>query len=117
MKVLIVEDNADLGRLLQLEMEDAGHIAHLTRDIAQAVEAVRGAKFDVVISDLSLPDGDGRTLARELRQSHPDLPLIAVSGYASAVDVALCHDAGFTAHVDKFGGAGALLEEINRLKK
>ncbi len=98
--VLVVEDHDPsriaLARLLasrKLEVWQAAS-AQAARDLAEA------HRFDLVISDLGLPDGSGRDLMKELRVRH-GCRGIALSGYGSATDVAESEAAGFLAHLIK----------------
>jgi CheY-like chemotaxis protein len=67
-----------------------------------------------VISDLGLPDGDGRTLMRELRDRY-GLTGIAFSGYGTEEDRRESQEAGFAAHLTKPVTLDALLTEIRRV--
>ena len=77
-----------------------GHLVAVTHDVRSAMEAGVRNKFDLLISDLGLPDGNGLELMRELRNSH-QLPGIALSGYGMESDVTAAKEAGFTEHLTK----------------
>ena len=98
--ILVVEDHADSAALLERLLTRMGHavaVASCVRE-AEALAAVR--RFDVVISDMGLPDGDGCNLFRAVRAMYP-VRGIAVTGYGADDDVAACHRAGFDAHLVK----------------
>jgi CheY-like chemotaxis protein len=69
--------------------------------LAEARLRVQQATFDLVISDLGLPDGDGHQLMGELREKQPDLVGIALSGYGAEEDRVRSEAAGFAAHLTK----------------
>jgi CheY-like chemotaxis protein len=82
-KVLLVEDNPDVAEVSALMLEQAGYAPRRVADADQALQALENEDFDLVISDIVMPGRyDGLTLARLLRETKPDLPVILVSGYA-----------------------------------
>jgi hypothetical protein len=96
----VVEDHADSAAMLERLLTRMGHAvatAACARD-AEALAAVR--RFDIVISDVGLPDGDGCTLFRSVSAMYP-VKGIAVTGFGAADDVEACRRAGFNAHLVK----------------
>jgi CheY-like chemotaxis protein len=76
---------------------------HRVRDvnsIASALEAASGEKFDLVISDLGLPDGSGLDLMRELRDRY-NLKGICLTGFGMDADISRSAEAGFHHHLTK----------------
>ena len=82
--------------------------------VADALSMARQERFDLVISDLGLPDRSGLDLMRELK-SDGAIPAIALSGYALDDDVAKCLEAGFSEHITKPVNFQSLLNAISRL--
>jgi CheY-like chemotaxis protein len=68
--------------------------------VASALEALEAEPFDLLISDLRLPDGSGLELMRQLRCRHP-IKGIAMSGYGMSEDVKRSLEAGIMAHLVK----------------
>lgn len=68
-RILITEDDAALGRGLTLALADAQTEVVLARDCAEARAALAGARFDLTVFDVGLPDGSGLDLLTELRQA------------------------------------------------
>jgi PAS domain S-box-containing protein len=97
LNLLVVEDNKDVLRYLKLVLEMQGHQVSTAVDLASAREALIGA-FDLLISDIELPDGSGLDLMRELRGRKPGL---AISGFGSPEDIRLSLEAGFLQHLTK----------------
>jgi len=99
-RVLLVEDHDDTrrvtGRLLRL----LGCCVAEARDMAEARRALAGGRFDLLVCDIRLPDGDGRTVMREAK-NHGLIAGIAVSGEAGPSAVEQSIDAGFAAHLVK----------------
>ena len=67
MRVLVVEDDAGIAQGLKLHLRQLGWAADLAADLGQAWAALSTEPFDVVLLDLTLPDGDGSSLLRKLR--------------------------------------------------
>jgi PAS domain S-box-containing protein len=113
LRLLLVEDHADtaktLARLLRLDGLDV-RCAHT---VAGAVELAGSEPFDVVVSDLGLPDGSGHDLMRRLRRDRA-VPGIAMSGYGMEDDLRQSRDAGFAEHLVKPVNLPQLREAIRR---
>ena len=76
------------------------HKVTAAASLAEARELARGKDFDLLISDLGLPDGDGTELMEEMRKSR-EVKGIALSGYGTNEDLASSRKAGFVAHLVK----------------
>ncbi len=82
-KVLVVEDNPDVAEVSALMLEQAGYVTRRVADAEAALQALENDHFDLVVSDIVMPGRyDGLALARMLRETRPDLPVLLVSGYA-----------------------------------
>ena len=100
LRLLLVEDHdSTLRALVRLLQRDGHHVTAAT-SIASALTAAAQATFDLVISDLGLPDGRGTQLMENLRSSY-GLRGIALSGYGMQEDITRSQDAGFVAHLVK----------------
>lgn len=83
--VLVVEDEALVRWVLTEHLRDAGLAVVEASDATEALRAVDRTPIDVVVTDVRMPgDIDGLELARSLRVSRPDLPVILTSGYPGA---------------------------------
>jgi CheY-like chemotaxis protein len=100
-RVLIVEDNVDLGEMIQDLLAVAGHRVDWVTSGLEAVEAVRRASPEVVICDIGLPGMDGYQVARALRAQGCGAYLVALTGYAQASDRKRAEEAGFDLHLAK----------------
>jgi DNA-binding NtrC family response regulator len=88
-KILVVEDDESLRRVMQVQLEKAGHKTAVAGDVRQAVEILDRQAQDVVISDLNLPGASGLELLKRIRAEHPETVTIIVTAYgtvATAVD-------------------------------
>lgn len=102
LNVLLVEDNQDTLRYLASVLRRRGHDVVTADTIAGARAAVDRADwpFDLLISDIELPDGNGLELMRWLRDQSP-LRAIAMSGFGAEEDLQLSRSAGFLEHLIK----------------
>jgi len=100
LRLLLVEDHeATLQVLLRLLARE-GHQVTAAHSVSGALAAAEGGQFDLVISDLGLPDGTGTELMKKLSATY-GLRGIALSGYGMEEDLARSREAGFFAHLIK----------------
>src|SRR6266446_6724223 len=99
-RVLLVDDHYDTCIGMKRMLERHGYEITVAHSAEQAVEKVRIEDFDLLISDIGLPDRSGYELMREVRVNK-DLPGIALSGFGSEQDVKQAREAGFAEHLTK----------------
>ena len=109
LRVFIVENHPDTVFGLRMYLDVLGHEAHVAHDMKTALKMAREIEFDVLLSDISLPDGDGWELMRRLSAERP-ITGIAMSGYGMQSDIAKSKAAGFIKHLIK----PMLPEELER---
>ncbi|TDU69306.1 PAS domain S-box-containing protein [Prosthecobacter fusiformis] len=100
LRILLVEDHKDTRASMELLLRRAGHVVTAADCAAMALEIAEAHTFDLVISDLGLPDLSGMELMSQLRDQH-GLRGIAVSGYGMEEDILRSKDAGFVYHLTK----------------
>ena len=113
-EILLVEDHEDTARALRRMLENAGYQVGYASTLASARDLAAKRHFQLVISDLGLPDGSGLDLMGELGHSG-QLRGIALSGFGSESDVAAAKAAGFAAHFTKPVDWERLRHTIHRL--
>jgi CheY-like chemotaxis protein len=99
-EVLLVEDHEMTARVMSRLLRQAGYQVTVAADVETAKRMTDERRFDVVISDLGLPDGTGLDVMKHLRARH-GIPAIAVSGYGMEEDVRQTREAGFSEHLVK----------------
>jgi PAS domain S-box-containing protein len=112
-EILVVEDEPDLADALIAVLESEGYRARAV-STASAALAVDLERVGIVISDLGLPDLDGRLLIEQLKAKR-HLKAIALSGYGTEADVQSSQAAGFDLHLTKPVEMEALLGAIDRV--
>jgi hypothetical protein len=100
-RVLIVDDEPDARALMGTVLEQCGADVATVASSAAALEALRSAHFDVLLSDISMPEEDGYQLIRKVRAVQPEIPAAAVTAFARAEDREAALAAGFQLHVAK----------------
>ena len=78
--ILIVDNDPELAKVLAFRLSNAGHLCVTANSAAQALAAWQERSFDLVISDLNMPNGDGIDLAESLRRSEA-VPIIFITGF------------------------------------
>jgi PAS domain S-box-containing protein len=111
--ILIVEDHRETNLVMQMFLERQGYRVSSARTVTDALELATATNFDVVISDISLPDGTGLDLMRTLRAVKPVVG-IALSGFGMETDIQRSLEAGFVEHLVKPVGVRALQAAIDR---
>jgi PAS domain S-box-containing protein len=101
LRILLVEDHGDTSETIVSVLELEGHHVETAGDVQTALNAASRETFDVLVSDLGLPDASGLDLMRRLRATGQRLPAIALSGYGQEHDVKASRDAGFHMHLVK----------------
>ena len=81
--ILVVDDEVSIRKALSRAFEREGYLVTSVKSAAEALALCREARFDLVISDLQLPDGNGIQLVASLRQSNPDSASIIITGHGS----------------------------------
>ncbi len=97
---MLVEDHADSAESLRRFLSYTGSMVYIAPDLASARALAKAIEFDVLITDLQLPDGTGWDLVDELSRER-SIPAIAVSGRNSLADQARSARAGFIDHISK----------------
>ena len=77
--ILLVDDDADLRSLLERVLLRAGLVVHSAGDGRQAIKLLARETFDLVVTDIIMPDVEGIELILKIRRDHPKLPIIAMS--------------------------------------
>jgi two-component system CheB/CheR fusion protein len=117
LRILLVDDHGDTVDMLSTILEAEGHEVQTAGDVASALEAAARADFDLLLSDLGLPDRSGLELMREIRKRGQTLPGIALSGYGHERDIEQSRAAGFNEHLVKPAEPGVLLRAIERVAR
>jgi two-component system, NtrC family, response regulator PilR len=82
--VLVVDDEADLRELVEITLSRMGIKSAAAANVAQARQMLAETRFDLCITDMRLPDGNGIGLVEHIQQHHPQLPVAVITAYGNA---------------------------------
>jgi CheY-like chemotaxis protein len=100
MRVLLVEDHEDTNRSLTQLLRHRGYHVQPAHTVQAALKAASQEQFDVLVSDIGLPDGSGIELMEKLKNDHPIFG-IALTGFGMEDDLRKSHEVGFHHHLVK----------------
>lgn len=81
-KILIVDDNPNMSVLLSDILEIFEYEGNRAEDGVEALEKLNKDKYDMVFTDLRMPKMDGIDLLKAIKNEHPDLPVVVITGYS-----------------------------------
>jgi PAS domain S-box-containing protein len=113
-RILLVEDHADTAKTLARLLTRSGYQVTTAHTVASALEALAQQDFDILASDIGLPDQSGFELMERVR-NRSGLVGIALSGFGSEEDIARAHRAGFAEHLVKPVSIAQLRAVLGRL--
>ena len=116
-RALVVDDVADVTEMLSVLLSHAGYEVMTAGSAAAALSLAKEGHFDVIISDIGMPQMNGYELARALRElsGYEGVPMVALTGYSKFDDRQRSLDAGFNAHLTKPIEPRELLDLIDQL--
>jgi CheY-like chemotaxis protein len=99
-RILVVDDHADTLRSMTLLLRRLGYDVLPADSMSEALRIAHEESFDILLSDIGLPDGSGLELLKLIRQSR-EVPALALSGFGMDEDIERSRDAGFSDHLTK----------------
>ncbi|GAA4320276.1 response regulator transcription factor [Compostibacter hankyongensis] len=116
-KILLAEDDSNLGMVLKNYLELNDYEVELSRDGILALAAFRREKFDLCLLDVMMPNMDGFTLAEEIRNVDPDIPLFFISAKSMKDDIIQGYKLGADDYITKPFDSELLLLKIKAILK
>lgn len=115
-RILVIEDNPALRENLRDILESEGYRVETAGTCAQA-RLLGMARFDVALTDLNLPDGDGTTLAADLKREHPESEVVLLTGFGTVESAAAAVRSGAWAYLLKPCATPELLQTVAQASK
>ena len=100
-RILIVEDHADTRRVLSSLLSHWGCEVSTAESLKSGLAFVEAKEFDLILSDIGLPDGTGYALVAQAKRKQQKLKGIALSGYSSAADIEFAKTSDFDSYLTK----------------
>jgi len=79
-RTIVIDDDPGIRRAVAAHLRGAGHVVELAASGREALDLLKAAPADLVITDINMPDMDGIEVIMALRDQSPDVPIIAISG-------------------------------------
>ncbi|HEY8903341.1 MAG TPA: response regulator, partial [Chthoniobacterales bacterium] len=116
LRLLLVEDHPDTAEILRLLLASRGYDVRTAASVEEATQVATEFEFDMLISDIGLPDGRGTDLLTRLQtQLDRTIPAIAMSGFGMQDDLLRSRSAGFAEHLTKPIELATLQRAITRI--
>ena len=115
LRILFVDDNADTAFVLSKFLTASGYVVKTAGSAAAALKLASKEPFDIIVSDIGLPDANGYELMKQIRACYP-IQGIAMSGYGMEDDLRKSREAGFSDHIVKPASLSQLERSIHRLR-
>jgi len=114
-RILVVEDNAELAKLLELILRRANYEVNVANDGFDALRQFEVQQPDLVLLDIMLPNLDGYEVADRIRHElHSDVPVVMLSSLDSYLDMERSRQVGATDHIAKPFDKDVLLQVIEK---
>ncbi|MDL2238849.1 response regulator transcription factor [Bacteroidales bacterium OttesenSCG-928-K22] len=117
LKILLAEDDPNLGSILQSYMEAKGYPAKLYVNGEEALNAYKNEHFDFLVLDVMMPIKDGFTLAREIRAIDAKIPILFLTAKAMEEDKRLGYEIGADDYLTKPFSMDELLMKIEAISR
>ncbi len=117
-RVLVVDDEEGIRSGLSMLLEMYEFEVECASNGLLALQAIKEAPVDLVITDILMPDGDGLTLIKEIKSNEENVKIIAITGGGDSKNIGFletAHDLGADATLEKPISSLELLEAINNL--
>jgi two-component system response regulator PilR (NtrC family) len=100
-RVLVVDDEADILELLELTLMRMGLEVERAANVRQALDLLKAGEFDLCLTDMRLPDGDGLELVRHIGEHCDDLPVAVITAHGSMENAVAALKAGAFDYIAK----------------
>ncbi len=100
-KILLVEDDLDISRLVKMHLEDAGYRVEMVHNGREGLDLAMGGGYDLIILDLMLPEVDGLEICKKLRAASKYDPILMLTAKSSELDRVLGLELGADDYISK----------------
>ncbi len=114
-RIFMVEDDRNFGTVMKAYLEINGFIVTWVKDGIQAYQRFRESSYDICILDVMLPNTDGFTIGKQIKESHPDTPIIFLTAKVMKEDVLEGFSVGADDYITKPFDSEILICKINAI--
>jgi len=114
-RILVVEDDAAFRETVREILRDMGYKVRGARNLTKAVKRLTHHSFDLVLSDVEIGDGSGFDVLEIARSTHPEAPIVLMSGNANAEMMQVALESGAARVLPKPFGLKELIQTVNSL--
>ncbi|MGX5818036.1 response regulator [Chitinophaga lutea] len=115
--ILIIDDEPDICRLLQLSLSRHGHVVKYVHRLREGMQMLQQWRPDILFLDIQLPDGSGLEAIPEIKSRFPDLQVISISAYDNGLEQEKALTAGAARFLPKPFNIGELQDVIYGVKR
>ena len=101
LRILLVEDHADSRRIIANLLNHSGYNVSVADCAGTALQMLNAHKFDVIVSDIGLPDGSGYALIMLAKQCQASIIAVALTGFCAEQDIRFSREVGFDFYLTK----------------
>ncbi|MGB9597337.1 MAG: sigma-54-dependent transcriptional regulator, partial [Candidatus Poribacteria bacterium] len=114
MKILIIDDEPDIRQTLAYVLQDEGYETDLASTGLEGLSYISAKQFDIVITDLMLPDLDGMTIINKAREIRPEIIIVMITAYGSEEKAVEAIRAGADDYIPKPIDGDELLMKLSK---
>lgn len=114
-RILVVDDEPDVRSVLAEALAEEGHETRSCASAAAALAELGAGTWDLVLSDIRMPGGDGFSLLRSIRTSHPGTPVVLMTAQESREEARIAGADGYLQKPVSFGDLQACIARVLRL--
>ena len=114
-KVLVVDDDAVVGHSINRVLSEQGFQVREALSGREALEELGHQNFDMVFTDIRMPGMDGLDMAARMKKSHPELPVVVMTGFGTEASEKRAHDIGVAGFLRKPLSPESIIENAERV--
>lgn len=116
-RVLVVDDDAVVGHSINRVLSEQGYQVRETLNGAEALVELEHQSYDLVFTDIKMPGIDGLDMTARLRQSHPEMPVVVITGYGTEANEQKARKLGVSAFLRKPLSPEMIVDNAERLMR
>ena len=116
-KVLVVDDDAVVGHSINRVLTERGYQVRETMSWSEALEELGHQNYDMVFTDIRMPGMDGLDMASRMKKSHPEMPVVVITGHGTEASEKRARDLGVAGFLHKPLSPESIIENADRVMR